>query len=453
VKSLPLEDKDKDKDGSQPSEEEVRDALARVVASDAFASAPRLQQFLSYVVEETIVGRGDAIVGKAIAVDVYGRKLRGDAGQNLVRVEARRLRRTLQEYYSDAGAGDPWRIQIDLGGYCPRFEAGTTTEHSSREASSHATRSPVATRSIGVISLVLIAVFAIGVSLKRGADEPGSNPGTSEASRAAYRERSVQALQAVNLAEEAQGMFFPIFDLKRQEIALEMYRHAISLDPGLPHGYAGAAQVLATLSLLSPDETLVKDYEKEATEMASKALDIAPSDAWPQAAQGWVLAVSGDFERAFLFAQRAAKLAPRDGHILDLAGITSILTNHPEFAEEVSRPDRPRSGAGRFGANNIWGVAQLMLGHYDEVIEAFSTASERGAPVSAPSLIFLTVAYDHAGNDKEASRIAAELSAGWPDFPVTRIVARIFRIAPETGDDILERLAKHGYPGSANRQN
>ncbi len=159
-----------------------------------------------------------------------------------------------------------------------------------------------------------------------------------------------------------------------------MFRHAISLDPGLHHGYSGAAQVLATLALLSPDESRASEYGREAAEMADKALDIAPSDAWPQAAQGWVLAVSGNLDQAYSFAQRAVKLAPGDGHILDLAGTTPIVTNHPEFAEEVSRPDRPRSGSGRFGANNIWGVSQLMLGHYTEVIEAFSIgAAERHA--------------------------------------------------------------------------
>jgi hypothetical protein len=130
--------------------------------------------------------------------------------------------------------------------------------------------------------------------------------------------------------------------------------------------------------------------------MASRALHVAPSDAWPQAAQGRVLAVSGDLERAYVFAQRVAKLAPQYGHILDLVSTTAIITNHPEFAEEASRPDRQRSGTGRFGANNNRSVSQLMPGRCDKVIEAFSSA-------------------------------------------------------PETGEDIIERLGKYGYPGGANR--
>ena len=79
------------------SSEAITDALGRVLASEGFAASPRLQQFLTYVVEETIAGRGQSIRGKTIAADVYGRDL-GEAGaQNIVRVEARRLRRLLDE--------------------------------------------------------------------------------------------------------------------------------------------------------------------------------------------------------------------------------------------------------------------------------------------------------------------------------------------------------------------
>jgi hypothetical protein len=61
-----------------------------------------------------------AIRGKAIAAEVYNRDLDDfEAGQNLVRVEARRLHRHLAEYYAGPGNTDPWHICIDLGGYVP----------------------------------------------------------------------------------------------------------------------------------------------------------------------------------------------------------------------------------------------------------------------------------------------------------------------------------------------
>ncbi len=429
-----------------PSEDEIRAALARVIASESFASAPKLQQFLSYVVEETVAGRGAAIKGKAIAVDVYDRDIDDvEAGQNLVRVEARRLRRHLGQYFAGPGAEDPWHILIDLGGYTPRFERGAPNTSPADVEPRPAASSPYLGW-IALISVVAVTAAAIlgATDLLRigGTDADSAADG---ARRAAYRERSVQALQAVDLAEQARSMLYPLFDVKRQEFALGMFRHSISLDPDLHHGYAGAAQVLATLALISPDRQSAAAYQEDAMLMANKALQLAPTDPWTHAANAWVLAVSGKPADAMSFARRAVKMAPEDGNVLDFAANAAVMADSPQFAANATSPERNRSGAGRSGANNIWGVAQLMLGNYNEVIEAFSTAPEAGAPVAAPSLIFLAVAYDHVGEATEASRIVAELNTNWPDYPVNHIVTTIFRNSPDTGNDILERLAKHSY--------
>ena len=432
---------------SGPSEDEIRAALAKVIASESFASAPKMQQFLTYVVEESVAERGAALKGKAIAVEVYGRDIDDvEAGQNLVRVEARRLRRQLGQYFAGPGAEDPWHILIDLGGYTPRFERGTQTD-----ILAHPDPKPAATSQylgwialVSIVAVITVAILGATDVLRIGG--PDADSAADGARRGAYRERSVQALQAVNFAEQARGMFFPLFDVRRQELTLDMYRHSISLDPALHHGYAGSAQVLATLAFVIPDTGAAAIHQEEAMLMASKALEIAPSDPWAQAAYGWVLAVSGNIDEAMSFARRAVEMAPEDGHVLDVAGITATISNAPQFASEVSQPGRPRSGVGRFGANNIWGVAQLLLGNYDDVIQAFSKAPEIGAPVSAPSLIFLAVAYDHLGDEDDANRVAAELKATYPDFPVEHIISRAFLSTPETGKDILERLAKHGYP-------
>jgi tetratricopeptide (TPR) repeat protein len=438
-------------DGATPSKEELRDALTRVVSSDAFVSAPRLQQFLTYVVGEAIAGRGAAISGKTIAVDVYDRDSSGvESGQNLVRVEARRLRRRLNEYYAEPGADDPWRILIDLGGYTPRFKPGApdTAKH---VAPSLAAGSPYRKRVIlAVVAIVVTLSVAIMATNMRSVNPEIDSP-SDQAERAAYRERSMPALQAVNLAEQTRGMLFPLFDLKRQELALQMFRHAISLDPGLHNGYSGAAQVLATFALMSTDSISASGFLEEAAVMTEVALDLAPSSAWAQSANGWVLAVSGDPTNALSSARLAVELGPEDGHVLDLAGVTALIAGFPQFAAEASDPERPRSGIGRFGANNIWGVSQFVLGNYAEVIVAFSTAAESGAPVSAPSLIFLAAAYDHVGDAENATRTVAELNTTWPEFPAKAIMDRIFSNSPAIGDDVLGRLAKHGYPDSAIR--
>lgn len=97
--------------------EEISRALERVLSSAEFAGSPRLQSFLRYIVEQELDGHGRSIKGKAIATDVYEKELDETGGAlNLVRVEARRLRRALENYYSGAGKSDPLRISMQTGG-------------------------------------------------------------------------------------------------------------------------------------------------------------------------------------------------------------------------------------------------------------------------------------------------------------------------------------------------
>ncbi len=103
--------------------EHVRAALARVAASAAFSASPRMQDFLRYVVEETLAGRGDEIKGYSLALEVFRRGDSFDpANDSVVRVEAARLRRTLAAYYDGEGRDDPVLIGIPKGGYVPAFQ-------------------------------------------------------------------------------------------------------------------------------------------------------------------------------------------------------------------------------------------------------------------------------------------------------------------------------------------
>ena len=106
-----------------PSEDEMRVALQRILASPGFTATPRRRAFLSFVVEETLAGRGDALKGFTIATAVFGRDETFDAKADpVVRLEARRLRQDLDSYYVGPGAADPIWISIPKGGYLPCFE-------------------------------------------------------------------------------------------------------------------------------------------------------------------------------------------------------------------------------------------------------------------------------------------------------------------------------------------
>ena len=87
--------------------------LRRSLASLRLLNPNGFVAFLRYIVEETLAGRADKIIGYTIGVDVFGRPESFDPSvDTIVRVEAGRLRRSLDQYYREAGANDPVEIVV-----------------------------------------------------------------------------------------------------------------------------------------------------------------------------------------------------------------------------------------------------------------------------------------------------------------------------------------------------
>ncbi len=87
-----------------------------------FLRSERLSAFLRYVVEETLRGDGGGLKEAVIGREVYGRGTDFDtAADPIVRVDARRLRDKLREYYAES-PGDPILITLQKGNYVPVFE-------------------------------------------------------------------------------------------------------------------------------------------------------------------------------------------------------------------------------------------------------------------------------------------------------------------------------------------
>jgi tetratricopeptide (TPR) repeat protein len=108
-----------------PNADEVRAALSHMAASEAFRGSPQLISFLRYVVEATLRGEQDRIKGYTIAVEALGRADDFNPQSDpIVRVEATRLRRTINRYYENGGKLDPVQIDLPLGSYVPTFRRG-----------------------------------------------------------------------------------------------------------------------------------------------------------------------------------------------------------------------------------------------------------------------------------------------------------------------------------------
>jgi serine/threonine-protein kinase len=100
----------------------VSDQLTRIVNSRRFISSTRLCRFLAHIVNRTIHGNLDSLKEFSIAVEVFDRTSEYDPNIDaIVRVEARRLRAKLKEYYEGPGRNDPVLIALRPGSYIPIF--------------------------------------------------------------------------------------------------------------------------------------------------------------------------------------------------------------------------------------------------------------------------------------------------------------------------------------------
>jgi hypothetical protein len=111
----------------EPSPDEVRDQLEIILGSSSFNRSERLRRFLRFTVEKVLAGQAGQIKEYTIGREVFDR---GDSydprTQSIVRIEARRLRARLRDYYQKSGIHDVVIIEFSPGNYVPafRFPAG-----------------------------------------------------------------------------------------------------------------------------------------------------------------------------------------------------------------------------------------------------------------------------------------------------------------------------------------
>jgi TolB-like protein len=154
----------------------VRAQLERILASGTFASATRHARLLRYLVERTLAGAGDQLKEYVLGTEVFDRPESYDPRlDSIVRVEVRRLRSRLEEYYRTEGASDPVLITIPRGNYAPLFEGrpaatndvvrGAAEERSAADAASTVRDegAPPRHRSMSRIVASVAAVAVVGV--------------------------------------------------------------------------------------------------------------------------------------------------------------------------------------------------------------------------------------------------------------------------------------------------
>lgn len=178
----------------------VERQIEAILASRDFAAAPKMRALLRYVVDATLAGDAQRLKGYAIGVDVFERGPDFDpAIDPIVRVQAGRLRKMLEAYYSSAGQDDPIRIEIPKGGYAivfvpradgplsntgagePEGAADPPVLPAAAALSAHALRWRQAARSplaqLSALALLLtLGAFGVGLLHERGGPRPHAEP-------------------------------------------------------------------------------------------------------------------------------------------------------------------------------------------------------------------------------------------------------------------------------------
>jgi TolB-like protein len=157
------------------SPEAVREQVERVLSSELFSSAGRHSRLLRYLVERTLAGEGDRLKEYVLGTEVFDRSDSFDPRiDSIVRVEARRLRSRLDDYYRGPGAGDPVVITVPRGSYVPTFAvaaapaAVTTPTVGAPAASAPPVTAPAVTARVSgdarpVRSLAVLVIIGAGM--------------------------------------------------------------------------------------------------------------------------------------------------------------------------------------------------------------------------------------------------------------------------------------------------
>lgn len=101
----------------------IAEQLRRICDSPLFAQSRRLQVFLEFLVKASLNGEAGQLKESVIAAEVYSRGSDFDPKtDSIVRTEASRLRKRLEDYYTSRGQNDPVRFELPKGAYVLHIE-------------------------------------------------------------------------------------------------------------------------------------------------------------------------------------------------------------------------------------------------------------------------------------------------------------------------------------------
>jgi hypothetical protein len=108
----------------------VRAELDHLFQSPEFRSSKRCQDFLRYVVEQTLAGLPHGLKERTIGIEVFGRPNTYDTNEDgIVRMKASEVRKRLALYHASSGKDAEMYIELPVGCYVPIFSRRPVSRH------------------------------------------------------------------------------------------------------------------------------------------------------------------------------------------------------------------------------------------------------------------------------------------------------------------------------------
>lgn len=96
--------------------------VERILQTGPFQKSGNLHHLLSYLAEQSLLGKCDALTERQVGIAVFGKPADySPAEDSAVRVHARQLRLRLHEYFAQEGRKETLRIEIPKGSYALDF--------------------------------------------------------------------------------------------------------------------------------------------------------------------------------------------------------------------------------------------------------------------------------------------------------------------------------------------
>ena len=356
----------------------VRSEALKVSRSEIFRRSTRLKRFLAFIVEKTLDEKVEDLNEYSIATEVYGRPANFDpVCDNIVRSEAHRLRKKLDEYYQ-ANSNDLIRITLPKGAYVAEFS------QEPRNGSRLALRfwklaaKPEALGAILLAVLYTAALRSAGsnstVALATSEPAPYERLGVERRHPAAglHEAQKFDAYSAYIEGREKAHQYLLYFDPPVSQEARHLLSRATELDPEMTEAYVELANI-QLWSLYPPPSTAEREaLLRDADRVLHRALQLDPSNSAALALMGRLELERGNPIAGARLAERAAKAGLEDAIVArSLAWIYSSLGFY-EAALELQRIGRQADPeALTFVSSDVW--LRAHAGKIDEATETIES--------------------------------------------------------------------------------